>query len=172
MIRFAGLEPVGAWLTSVGPHGCVHPGQLTKREPASVQIWRNLLGRVLPTLDTGGLLTIDALGAGLHPLLVAQVIRWFHDPAINRHGAQLLFTTHHTGLLGRHLGAQLARDQVWLTEKDQYGATRLIPLTEFRVNYPDDPDDVEGCYLKGRYGAAPFLDENLLAVLTGPDEPG
>jgi hypothetical protein len=138
-------------------------------ESTGTETWLDLLGCVLPRLDAGGLLTVDDLGSGLHPLLVAQLIRVFHDPATNPRCAQLLFNSHDTGLLGRHQGVQLARDQVWLTEKDEYGATRLFPLTEFRVR--DKRDDVEGRYLKGRYGAVPFFDDDLLAALTESSYP-
>lgn len=66
-------------------------------------------------------------------------------------GAQLIFNSHDVGLLGRHYGSRLARDQVWFTDKGRDGATRLFPLTDYRVR--DGLDDVEGRYLKGRYGA-------------------
>lgn len=83
-----------------------------------------------------------------------------YSGGINPHGAQIIFTTHDIGLLGRHQNIRLARDQVWLTEKDQAGATRLYPLTEFRVR--NALDDVAGRYLKGRYGAVPFFDKERL----------
>jgi hypothetical protein len=133
-------------------------------ESTGTRAWFDLLLVALDVLDTGGLLTVDDLGSGLHPLLTAQFVRMFHDRTTNPNGAQLLFNSHDAGLLGRHHGVRLARDQVWLTEKDQVGATRLYPLTEFRIR--DGLDDVEGRYLKGRYGAVPFFDDDLLAPLT------
>lgn len=137
-------------------------------ESTGTQAYLSLLLSVVTALDRGGLLIVDDLGSGLHPLLVAQLIRMFHEPARNRHRAQLVFNSHEVGLLGRHYGVRLARDQVFLTEKEQSGATRLFPLTEFRVR--DQLDDVEGRYLKGRFGAVPFFDDDLLAVLSEPGD--
>jgi hypothetical protein len=132
-------------------------------ESTGTQTWLYLVRSVLATLERGSLLVVDDLGTGLHPLLTAQLVKLFHEPAANRNGAQLVFNSHDVGMLGRHYGIRLSRDQVWLTEKDRHGATRLFPLTEFRVR--DGLDDVEGRYLKGRYGAVPFLDDEYLSAL-------
>lgn len=135
-------------------------------ESAGTRSWFDLLQLAVRALDVGGLLAVDDLGAELHPLLTAALIRLFHQPETNPHGAQLIFNSHDVGLLGRHREIRLARDQVWLTEKDDSGATRLYPLSEFRVR--GGLDDVEGRYLKGRYGAVPFLDHELLDLLVPP----
>jgi AAA15 family ATPase/GTPase len=88
----------------------------------------------------------------------------FQDPTSNPNGAQLLFTTHDTNLLGTVLGdAPLRRDQVWFTEKDSGGATHLYPLTDF---HPRKHENLERGYLQGRYGAIPFVGE--LTVDDGP----
>lgn len=78
--------------------------------------------------------------------------------------AQLIFTTHDTSLLGTTLEAPpLRRDQVWLTEKDDTGATRVYPLTDYK---PRKAENLERGYLQGRYGAIPILDQ-----LVTPDHP-
>ena len=69
--------------------------------------------------------------------------------------AQLIFTTHNPLLLDQTL---LRRDQIWFTEKDQEGATRLYPLTDFKPR--KDESLVKG-YLAGRYGGIPFIPEGL-----------
>ncbi|MEH0931157.1 AAA family ATPase [Micromonospora sp. CPCC 205558] len=71
------------------------------------------------------------LGSELHPLLTTELIRLFHEPGTNPHGAQLIFNSHDVGL----------------------------------VRVRDGLDDVEGRYLRGRYGAVPFLDHELLDLL-------
>jgi hypothetical protein len=101
------------------------------------------------------LLCVDELEANLHPMVALEIVRLFNDPKQNQHGAQILFTTHDTNLLGNVLGEPaLRRDQVWLTEKDQKGATHLYPLTDF---HPRADENLERGYLQGRYGAIPFL---------------
>ena len=79
---------------------------------------RNLLFLADPVLDIlakGLTLVIDELDTNLHTLLVQALVRLFHRPDINHHGAQLIFTTHDTSLLDAY--SQFRRDQVWFMEK-------------------------------------------------------
>jgi predicted ATPase len=46
----------------------------------------------------------------LHPKLVAYLVSMFHNPEINKHGAQLIFVTHETSLLNQDT---FRKDQVW-----------------------------------------------------------
>lgn len=106
-------------------------------------------------LRAGTLLCIDELEASLHPTLALELVRLFNDPSQNPQGAQLVFTTHDTNLLGNIIGEPaLRRDQIWFTEKDQNGATHLYPLTDFHRH---EEENLERGYLQGRYGAVPFL---------------
>ena len=120
--------------------------------------------RLVRLLRSGGLLCVDELEASLHPALGLELLRLFQDPRHNPKGAQLLFTTHDTNLLGNVLGEPpLRRDQIWFTEKDQSGATHLYPLTDFQ---PRKAENLERGYLQGRYGAIPFLGQ----LVTPPEE--
>lgn len=113
----------------------------------------------IPILSAGGVLCVDELEASLHPMLAAALVRLFCDPKQNPNGAQLIFTTHDTNLLGNVPGfTPLRRDQIWLTEKDDVGATHLYPLTDF---HPRKHENLERGYLQGRYGAVPFLGDLL-----------
>ncbi|MBK7535701.1 MAG: ATP-binding protein [Myxococcales bacterium] len=114
-----------------------------------------LLPTLLPLLAEGGLLAIDEFNS-LHPMLALALVQIFQDPARNPRGAQLLFNTHESSLLGNLLTdpAPLRRDQVWLTEKDRDGATHLYPLTDYT---PRTNENLQRGYLQGRYGAVPFL---------------
>ncbi|APW61954.1 AAA family ATPase [Paludisphaera borealis] len=118
----------------------------------------------IPTLlkiERGGVLLVDELEASLHPAIGQHIIRLFNDPKTNPRNAQLIFTTHDTNLLGTTLGEPvLRRDQVWLTEKDDEGATVLYPLTDFK---PRKAENIERGYLQGRYGAVPFLGDFVAA---------
>ncbi|WP_310269641.1 AAA family ATPase [Haloactinomyces albus] len=49
----------------------------------------------------------------------------------------------------------LKRDQVWFVEKDTSGASELYPLSDFK---PRKGENAERRYLRGSYGAVPFLD--------------
>lgn len=103
-------------------------------------------------LRDGQLAIFDELSASLHPSLVREVIRAFHDPTLNPKGAQLIFATHDSSLLS---GRLFRRDQVWFTEKDRAGATDLYSLHDLKGVREDEPFD-KG-YMRGRYGAIPFF---------------
>jgi AAA15 family ATPase/GTPase len=110
-----------------------------------------LAAPVLDVLKNGWLLAVDELDSSLHTLLVRRLVGLFHNPELNPKGAQLIFTTHDTGLLENTL---FRRDQVWFTEKDRNQATRLYPLSDFS---PRKKEALERGYLAGRYGALPFF---------------
>ncbi len=110
-----------------------------------------LLGPWRDVLENGWTLFVDELDSSMHPLMTRQLIQSFHNPETNRKGAQLVFTTHDTSLLTPTI---FRRDQVWFTEKDDSGATRLYSLQEYR---PRKNEAFEKGYLAGRYGAVPYL---------------
>ncbi len=110
---------------------------------------------VFRALDSGGLLLVDELESSLHPSLGLAIVKMFNSPKRNPRNAQIVFTTHDTNLLGTTLGEPpLRRDQVWFTEKDKEGASKLYPLTDYK---PRMAENLERGYLQGRYGAIPFL---------------
>lgn len=110
---------------------------------------------VLSAIESGGLLVVDELESSMHPNLAEHIVRQFNDPQVNPRNAQLIFSTHDTNLLGTLFGEPvLRRDQVWLTEKDDEGATILYPLSDFK---PRKEENVERGYVQGRYGAIPYL---------------
>jgi len=103
-------------------------------------------------LQAGELAVVDELDASLHPCLVREITRAFHEPKLNPKGAQLVFATHDTSLLS---GQLFRRDQVWFTEKDASGATDLYSLNDVKGVREDE--SFEKGYLRGRYGAIPFF---------------
>jgi AAA15 family ATPase/GTPase len=112
---------------------------------------------VLSALSLGRIVCIDELAASLHPHIAAHIVELFADPASNPKGAQLLFTTHGVELLTRKL---LRRDGIWFTEKDEFGATSLYPLSDFTVR---KDEILASGYLQGRYGAVPFIESPTAA---------
>ena len=108
-------------------------------------------GPWLDVLAHGKVLVIDELDTSLHPLLVRHLISLFHNGKTNGKNAQLVITTHDTTLLDPDI---YRRDQIWFAEKDENGATKLYSLLEFS---PRKNEAFERGYLKGRYGALPFI---------------
>lgn len=136
-------------------------------ESSGTRTWIGMLGPVVTSLRNGSVLCVDELDARLHPYLADALVGLFQDPEVNRSGAQLVFSTHEASLLGSNARTELFRDQVWFTEKDpDTCATRLFPVTDFYVRDSEGAkDNLERRYLSGRYGALPFLDDELLHKL-------
>lgn len=137
-------------------------------ESAGTRTWLALIGPLVTALSQGSVLVVDELDTSLHPMLSSMLIRMFKDRQINRGGAQLVFASHDTTLLGSLLDDELlARDEVWFTAKDTDGATELFSLSEF---HPRRDENVERGYLQGRYGAVPYLDLAGLRAVPGHDD--
>jgi len=131
-------------------------------ESAGTQTWFALIGPALTALRSGQILLFDEIDASLHPKLSARLLELFQDPATNPQGAQLIFTTHDTSLLNH-----LNRDEVWLTEKGNNGATTLTALAEYGGDKVRRSLNLEKAYLQGRFGAVPELDQFTLRRALG-----
>lgn len=107
-------------------------------------------GGWLRALEWGATLFVDELDRSLHPHMTRFLVGLFHSRG-NEKNAQLVFTTHDTTLLDTEL---LRRDQIWFVEKDAKRSTRLYSLLEYS---PRKDEALERGYLKGRYGAIPFI---------------
>lgn len=116
-----------------------------------------LSGVLLRALRSGWTLVIDEMDARLHPIMTRDIIRLFGSRQTNPRGAQLIFATHDTNLLGHHL---LRRDQIWFTEKDDSQASHLVALAEYRFDggrIVRNDASLENDYIQGKFGAIPFL---------------
>ena len=78
----------------------------------------------------------------------------FNSSEINKKNAQLIFNTHDTNLLDSRL---FRRDQIWFTNKDRYGESILYSLADFKSSKVKKIENFEYNYIKGKYGAVPFL---------------
>ncbi|MGK2957375.1 MAG: AAA family ATPase [Acidimicrobiales bacterium] len=131
-------------------------------ESEGTRTWFRLIGPALAALDAGQLLIFDEIDASLHPRLSARLLELFQDSATNPNGAQLIFTTHDTSLLGC-----LNRDEVWLTEKDDNGATTITALADYGSTRVRQSLNLEKAYLQGRFGGVPELDQMVLKHALG-----
>lgn len=114
-----------------------------------------LLGPWFDTILNGGTLIIDEFGASLHTKLSVELIKIFQSSLNKR--AQLIITTHDTNLLR---GELLRRDQIWFTEKNEYGVSDLYSLVEYKINQANSVRNdatFNKDYLLGKYGAIPYF---------------
>ncbi|MFC9086077.1 AAA family ATPase [Nocardiopsis dassonvillei] len=136
-------------------------------ESAGTQAVLALGVTLINLLERGGTLVVDEIDTSLHTLLSGNLISLFKDPGNNPLGAQLLFTSHDTSLLGRVHGREvLNEDEIWLTEKGTDGCTSLFPMSSYESSGEENRDRR---YLVGRYGAVPFVDEDLLTKALVPN---
>lgn len=111
---------------------------------------------ILRALETNRTILVDEIDRSLHPLIVRELIKLYHNKTSNPKGSQIIFNTHDTSLLGAGI---FRRDQIWFLEKDQSGVSHLYPLLEFS---PRKNEALEKGYLQGRYGAIPFLSDSSI----------
>ncbi len=133
-----------------------HPGTLPiwldfAHEAAGIRRLVHLLGPLLDAIDRGTFIAIDELNRSLHPLLVRFLLRMIHDPHVSRGTAQLMVSTHNTGLMDLEL---LRRDEIWLLELDERRASRLGSLLR---KSPRKHEKVAKNYLRGSFGAIPII---------------
>ncbi len=99
---------------------------------------------------------VDEIGASLHPHLLEALVRHLNcevSPESVR--GQLIFATQETTLLDAEAkDTTLRRDQVYFTEKDATGVSRLYSLAEFKER---NNLNLRRRYLRGRYGALPAI---------------
>lgn len=92
---------------------------------------------------------IDEIDQSIHPHLLKKLVAKFVND--NNTKGQLIFTTHDSNLLDQNIFRQ---DEIWFTEKKKTGETTMYPLSDFKIRHDLD---IEKGYLKGRFGAIPFL---------------
>ena len=125
---------------------------LLGQESMGTQRFFSRIGLWMEAMKSGAVLVVDEIEASMHPLLTRHLIEMIQDKTINQNHAQLIFTTHDTGLLDLTL---LRRDQIWFAEKDENTMqTDIYALTEFS---PRKQENIAKGYLQGRYGAVPFI---------------
>ena len=105
---------------------------------------------VRTAIENDGSLFVDELNVKLHPLLLKFIIDLFYQ---YKSKAQLIYTTHDTTLMDKKF---FRRDQIWFVQKDEFGHSELVALSDFKVR---SDASFEKDYLAGVYGGIPFLND-------------
>lgn len=136
-----------------GKRGKIEKYQLGIQEESLGTSQLFFMGPILKdAFDYGKTIVIDEIDRSLHTFIFKYLVDLFHNPDINKNRAQLIFTTHDTGLLSLET---FRRDQIYFTEKDNdTGGSELYSLDDFPVR---KKENIEKGYLLGRYGAIPFI---------------
>lgn len=125
-----------------------------------------LLGPWYDTLKGGKILVIDELDSRLHSNLTLKLVEFFHK--FNKHNAQLIFAVHDISILNKET---FRRDQIYFVEKNQFGASELTSLGDFKTDKVRNKSAFDKNYSQGKYGAIPYfeIDEKLNQLLYGEE---
>jgi hypothetical protein len=113
-------------------------------------------GLIVQALEKGHVVCIDEIDSRLHPLLVRYLAQLFNSIGNNYKNAQLICNTHDVLLLEE----DIRRDQIYFTDKNEFGVSRLYSLCEFKGVRKDSK--ILKMYLLGLFGAIPALEEFFL----------
>ena len=123
-----------------------------------------LLGPWYDSIQNNKVLIVDELDSRLHSHLTKRLIEFFHK--FNDNKAQLICAVHDISILNKET---FRRDQIWFIEKNQFGASELISLGDFKTDKVRNKSAFDKNYLEGKYGAVPYFDndEKLTSLLYG-----
>ena len=136
-------------------------------ESAGTRVTFGVGARILDVLERGCFLAYDEINIAMHPRIFQLMVKLFNNPISNPQNAQLLITTHDTGLLQDNI---MRADQVWFAEK-QNGVSELFSVQDFY----DEVDEVNICppyetwYRSGRFGAIPHI-KDIENIFKEPNE--
>jgi len=116
-----------------------------------------IAGPVVKALEDGSVVFIDEMGTSLHPMLMRSLAMLFNSIRMNPQNAQLICNTHDVLLLDE----DIRRDQVYFTEKDEYGVSKLYSLSDFKGVRKESK--LLRQYLLGAFGATPKFQDHLMA---------
>ncbi|MEZ4850272.1 MAG: ATP-binding protein [Bacteroidia bacterium] len=122
-------------------------------------------GIILDALETGRVLIVDEFEKNMHPRITQYLIQLFHNDLTNPRNAQLIFATHDITQLSND---NFRRDQVWFTEKDEFGATTLYRCSDIKGIRLGTP--LDKWYASGRFGATPLINDSDFLIEMQTDE--
>ena len=120
-------------------------------ESAGTKKLFEIAGPIIKALEQGNVVFIDEIDTRLHPMLVRSLVMMFNSIGKNPKNAQLICNTHDVLLLDE----DIRRDQIYFTEKDEYGVSKLYSLTDFKGVRKESK--LLKQYLLGAFGATPKL---------------
>lgn len=128
-----------------------------EEESSGTQKLFGLLPFIAESLTKGTVLVIDELDAKIHPVLLRHIIMMFNDMSINKHKAQLIFTSHDLSTMNSNV---FRRDEIWFAAKGRNQNSKLYSLVELKNEKGESvrkDAKYDKQYLEGKYGADPCL---------------
>ncbi len=113
------------------------------------------LGFILAALDKGRVILIDEIDSKLHFLVADYLIKMFNSIDKNINNAQLICTAHNVMLMDD----DIRRDQIYFTNKNQFGESTLVSLSDFTGVRKTDLFSKK--YLAGFYTKLPNMNRKV-----------
>ena len=129
--------------------GLNHPIQYRLESEGTRQFFQ-VYGHIWLSIENGGIAVLDEIDSTIHPILLPEILRWFHDPKENPRNAQLWMSGHSASLL-----EELKKEEIFFTEKDGQGRTKVYGLKD--IEGVRRVDNFYQKYLGGVYGAVPRI---------------
>ena len=118
-----GLEGKQVWFNHKGLDRPI----LLALESAGTRRLVHLLPLIRFALDVTGMAIVDEIDGALHVDMLGEILNQFRSHESNPQGAQLLVSSHHVGLLD-----ELEKEELFIVEKDDCGATRVYGAQDVR----------------------------------------
>jgi len=136
---------------------CIHQSESIKfelflqDESNGTQQALHLLAKIIPVLETGGLVMLDEIDCALHPHVAKKIISLFENTETNPNHAQIMFSTHQHWLLNDR-----TKTQIFIIEKDNKKfETEVFRLDE--IGGVRNDENYAQKYLAGTYGGVPNI---------------
>ena len=111
-----------------------------------------IVPQLLQIFTKGGILFFDELDRSIHPDILVELIKMFHNPQYNTKNAQLIFTAHNDILLDKEYNL-FDNHQVWFVSKDDANqSSQLYCLQQF-----EKTKNITASYRNHQYGARPYI---------------
>lgn len=134
--------------------------ELDEESEGTIKLF-SFLPLVLHALQEGCVLMVDELDTKLHPKLLKYIIMLFKNPEINKHGAQLIFTSHDISTMKSSV---FRTDEIWFACKREDESSDLYSLYDIKDesgNHIQPSASFDKQYLEGRYGADPYFNNMM-----------
>jgi AAA15 family ATPase/GTPase len=120
---------------------------------------------IISALKNGTVLFIDEFDSGIHPSVAKLIIELFYRCNST---AQLIINTQNSSFLNSKIDKNkklFTKYQIFLVNKNRYGESVLIPLTDFKLDLRSKLDEL---YLSGALSGTPYINsEAVLSLLEG-----
>lgn len=117
-------------------------------ESSGTVCYMQLLPIIFDALENGKFLLIDESDTSIHPLALMEIINIFHNDELNKHGSQLVLTTHNPIFLNTNI---FLRDEIKFVHKENNNSS-IYSLAESGKRAVESTDDSIENYLSGQYG--------------------